>query len=81
MSKVPRRLARHFAMNTFERCHKYLLVEGHRLAYLDEGDGPPVLLIYGIPTSSLPWRDIVPALAENRLRSNGVLSNYDPMRV
>jgi len=51
-------------MNTFERCHKYLLVEGHRLAYLDEGDGPPVLLIYGIPTSSLLWRDIVPALAE-----------------
>jgi len=51
-------------MNTFERCHKYLLVEGHRFAYLGEGDGPPVLLIYGIPTSSLPWRDIVPALAE-----------------
>ena len=51
-------------MNTFERCHKYLLVEGHRFAYLGKGDGPPVLLIDGIPTSSLPWRDIVPALAE-----------------
>jgi pimeloyl-ACP methyl ester carboxylesterase len=35
------------------------------VAYLDEGDGPPVLLIYGIPTSSFLWRDIVPALAEN----------------
>jgi len=44
--------------------HKYMLVAGHRLAYLDEGNGPPVLLIHGIPTSSLLWRDIVPVLAE-----------------
>jgi len=39
-------------------------VEGHQLAYLDEGTGPPVLLIHGIPTSSMLWRDIIPALAE-----------------
>jgi len=51
-------------MNKFESSHKYMLVAGHRLAYLDEGDGPPVLLIHGIPTSSLLWRDIIPVLAE-----------------
>ena len=43
--------------------HKYLLVGGHRLAYLDEGSGPPVLLIHGIPTSSLLWRKVIPVLA------------------
>jgi 2-hydroxymuconate-semialdehyde hydrolase len=51
-------------MNKFETNHKYLLVAGHRLAYLDEGNGPPVLLIHGIPTSSLLWRHILPVLAE-----------------
>jgi pimeloyl-ACP methyl ester carboxylesterase len=35
--------------------HKYLLVGGHRLAYLDEGSGPPILLIHGIPTSIDSW--------------------------
>jgi pimeloyl-ACP methyl ester carboxylesterase len=44
--------------------HKYLLTGGHRLAYLDEGSGPPVLLIHGIPTSSLLWRQVIPDLAQ-----------------
>ncbi|MET4130783.1 alpha/beta fold hydrolase [Roseovarius sp. MBR-6] len=48
---------------TTEYTHKYLQVEGHRIAYLDEGTGPPVLLIHGIPTSSLLWRNIIPVLA------------------
>lgn len=43
--------------------HKYLQVEGHKLAYFDEGAGPPVLLIHGIPTSSLLWREIIPVLS------------------
>jgi pimeloyl-ACP methyl ester carboxylesterase len=38
-------------------------VAGHRLAYLDQGDGTPVLLIHGIPTSSLLWRHVIPVLA------------------
>lgn len=45
--------------------HKFLLVNGHRLAYFDAGAGPAILLIHGIPTSSLLWREIVPALARN----------------
>lgn len=43
--------------------HKYLMVGGHRLAYLDQGSGPAVLLIHGIPTSSLLWRHVIPTLA------------------
>jgi len=48
----------------FERRH--LMVDGHKIAYFDEGDGPPVLLIHGIPTSSLLWRNIIPGLTGAR---------------
>jgi haloalkane dehalogenase len=38
--------------------------EGHRLAYLDEGDGDPVLLLHGEPTWSYLYRKVLPPLAE-----------------
>jgi pimeloyl-ACP methyl ester carboxylesterase len=31
-------------------------VSGYRIAYADLGDGPPVLLLHGFPTSSFLWR-------------------------
>jgi pimeloyl-ACP methyl ester carboxylesterase len=40
-----------------------LKVSGGELAYLDEGDGPPAVLLHGFPTSSHLWRDLVPMLA------------------
>lgn len=33
-----------------------------RMHYLDEGDGPPVLLLHGEPTSSYLWRNVIPPL-------------------
>lgn len=51
-------------MTQLQNRYRMQSVEGHRLAYLDEGTGSPVLLIHGIPTSSLLWRDIIPALTE-----------------
>jgi 2-hydroxymuconate-semialdehyde hydrolase len=38
-------------------------VSGGDLAYVDEGDGPAVVLLHGFPTSSHLWRDVVPLLA------------------
>ena len=35
-----------------------------RLAYRELGEGPPVLLLHGWPTSSYLWRDVMPAIAE-----------------
>jgi pimeloyl-ACP methyl ester carboxylesterase len=35
------------------------------LAYRELGDGPPVLLLHGWPTSSYLWRDVMPAIAAN----------------
>ena len=34
-----------------------------QMAYLDEGDGPAVVLVHGFPTSSFLWREFVPLLA------------------
>lgn len=36
--------------------------EGLRLHYVDEGEGEPILLLHGEPTSSYLWRKIVPQL-------------------
>jgi pimeloyl-ACP methyl ester carboxylesterase len=36
---------------------------GGALAYTDEGDGPPVVLIHGFPQSSFVWRDLGPLLS------------------
>ena len=38
--------------------------EGHRLAYLDEGEGDPVLLLHGEPTWSYLYRKVLPRVAE-----------------
>jgi haloalkane dehalogenase len=40
----------------------YLEQDGLRLHYLDEGDGPPVLLLHGEPTWSYLYRKVIPEL-------------------
>lgn len=42
-------------------------VSGGELAYVDEGEGRPVLLLHGFPTSSHLWRAFIPSLA-SRMR-------------
>lgn len=37
-------------------------VNGKQLAYLDEGEGDPIVLLHGNPTSSYLWRNVVPEL-------------------
>ena len=37
-------------------------VDGKRIAYLDEGEGDPIVLLHGNPTSSYLWRNVVPEL-------------------
>jgi haloalkane dehalogenase len=40
-------------------------VDGLTVAYVDEGQGPPVLLLHGWPTSSYLYRHITPVLARH----------------
>lgn len=37
-------------------------LDGLRMHYVDEGAGPPVLLLHGEPTSSFLWRTLIPPL-------------------
>ena len=37
--------------------------DGHRMHYLDEGKGEPVLMVHGNPTWSFYWRDLVHGLS------------------
>lgn len=39
---------------------KYLQIKGHRMAYLDEGQGNPIVFQHGNPTSSYLWRNVMP---------------------
>jgi haloalkane dehalogenase len=39
---------------------KYRTVNGQRMAYIDEGEGPAVVFQHGNPTSSYLWRNIMP---------------------
>ena len=42
----------------------WLTVDGHRYHYLDEGDGPVLLMVHGNPTWSFYWRELVKALRD-----------------
>lgn len=63
-------------MNRPQLEHRYAQVGGHRIAYLERGEGPPVILLHGIPTSSLLWRNIIPELAVGRRVVAPDLLNY-----
>jgi haloalkane dehalogenase len=41
---------------------KMVDVLGARMAYHERGEGAPVLLVHGNPTSCFLWRDVIPAL-------------------
>ncbi|HEY8315679.1 MAG TPA: haloalkane dehalogenase [Gaiellaceae bacterium] len=40
----------------------WLDLDGRRLHYVDEGQGNPILLLHGEPTSSFLWRKLIPQL-------------------
>lgn len=44
------------------RKQKLEVDEGLQMAYVDEGEGPTVVLLHGNPTSSYLWRNVIPPL-------------------
>ncbi|SVB21095.1 uncharacterized protein METZ01_LOCUS173949, partial [marine metagenome] len=40
----------------------FQVVNGKRLAYIDEGRGDAIILLHGNPTSSYLWRNVIPEL-------------------
>ena len=46
--------------------HKKLIdLGGYKIAYLDMGQGEPVILLHGCPFSVYEWRDVAPLLAKH----------------
>jgi haloalkane dehalogenase len=41
---------------------KFAVVNGKKIAYVEEGSGDPIVLLHGNPTSSFLWRNVVPEL-------------------
>ena len=49
---------------TYPFSSKYIEVLGHKIHYVEYGEGDPVLYIHGNPTSSYLWRHILPHVAD-----------------
>lgn len=62
-------------MNT-QLTHKHTYIGGHKIAFVDQGQGRPVILIHGIPTNSQMWRKIIPQLAASHRVIAPDLLNY-----
>lgn len=45
----------------FQKRHTTVL--GKKMAYLEHGEGDPIVFLHGNPTSSYLWRNIMPSLA------------------
>ncbi|MGI9437946.1 MAG: haloalkane dehalogenase [Geminicoccaceae bacterium] len=50
-------------INAVEPEKKFLEVKGKSMAYVEDGQGDPILFLHGNPTSSYLWRNIMPHLA------------------
>ena len=48
--------------SNWQQRKSYADVLGHRMAYVAEGRGAPIVFLHGNPTSSYIWRSVIPAL-------------------
>ena len=44
--------------------HQFIEILGSRMAYVEAGEGDPILFLHGQPTSSYLWRNIMPHLED-----------------
>ncbi len=56
-SPLPPEIRRHFPFTS-----RFMRVNGHRMHYVDEGEGDPILLLHGNPTWSFLYRKFIPRL-------------------
>ena len=50
-------------LDAFSLAKRFVHVGDARVAYRDDGDGPPLLLLHGCPFSSFAWRKVLPRLS------------------
>lgn len=59
---LARQLAAELPSPVFPYELKYVEVHGSKMAYVDEGEGDPIVFIHGAPESSYIWRNVMPYL-------------------
>jgi len=47
---------------------QFTTVKGHKIHYVEEGQGDPILFLHGNPTSSYLWRNVLPRVAKETRR-------------
>ncbi len=52
-------------IDVFSQSKRYMNIGDTRVAYIDQGEGTPLLLIHGCPFSSFVWRKVLPRLTEH----------------
>jgi pimeloyl-ACP methyl ester carboxylesterase len=50
-------------LEEFSRRKRYLALPDWRVAYIDEGEGEPVVLLHGCPFHAYEWREVIPLLS------------------
>jgi pimeloyl-ACP methyl ester carboxylesterase len=74
MATRPVRASNERALDEFRALGRFLDVADARVFVVDEGQGPPVLFLHGIPTFSFLWRDVLPFVApEHRVLAPDLL--------
>jgi pimeloyl-ACP methyl ester carboxylesterase len=67
---------------TAQYAPKYVTANGIRFAYLEEGEGPLVLLMHGFPDTAHTWDDIRPKIAAKGYRAvSPFLRGYAPSEI
>ena len=51
--------------NSWQSQKQYLDVNGRQMAYVEMGEGDPIVFQHGNPTSSYLWRNVMPLLADH----------------
>lgn len=49
---------------TFDFQSEYVKIDGHRIHYVETGQGDPILFVHGNPTSSYVWRNVLQPIAD-----------------
>lgn len=51
-------------MNAASLEKRFAAIDGQKMAYVEQGNGAPIVLLHGNPTSSYLWRNIIPHLTD-----------------
>ncbi len=63
MTNMPQSVAQH------EKAGRYVSVRGHNIFVRDEGQGQPIVLVHGVPSSSYLYRKMIPRLTDAGYRA------------